>query len=295
MKAGERCGFCLLYRGYKEIARSTEDEKVRFEAVSQLLKLLANDFTKDTVPSILGAKRDRLIRRITGCLDPYAEVKKAANAKALKMLPLLASYVEEKQAVDRLRSACKISCIGNVIEYDVPGHSPALSEILSRVEDEELYIDQIEVFRNHLRPNINVLYLSDNAGEIVLDRLLVRELQSLGCHVKVAVKGGPALNDALLSDAEEAGMVDEADEVITTGIDALGVNLSESSKVFVSAYWSAEVIVAKGMANWETLTEYPAPCPTLFLFRVKCEPVARAVNAPIQSNIAKFIPEGWKL
>jgi uncharacterized protein with ATP-grasp and redox domains len=98
-----------------------------------------------------------------------------------------------------------------------------------------------------------------------------------------------------MEDAEAVGMADVADGVITTGTDAVGINLSESSDEFIAAYGGADVILAKGMANWETLTEYPAPCPTLFLFRTKCEPVAKTVGAPLQRNIAKLVHEGWRL
>ena len=124
---------------------------------------------------------------------------------------------------------------------------------------------------------------------------MVRELRKHGCVVTVVVKGGPSLNDALMEDAEEVGMIDEANAIITTGSDAVGVNLSEVSKEFMNAYSSTDFILSKGMANWETLTEYRAPCPTLFLFRTKCEPVAAAVGAPLRVNIAKLVTPGWTL
>jgi hypothetical protein len=98
-----------------------------------------------------------------------------------------------------------------------------------------------------------------------------------------------------MEDAEAVGIVEKADRVITTGTDAVGVNLSEVSREFLDAYRSADVILAKGMANWETLTEYEAPCPTLFLFRAKCEPVAAAVGVPLRENVAKLVPRGWIL
>ena len=142
---------------------------------------------------------------------------------------------------------------------------------------------------------MSVLLLTDNAGEIVFDRLLARELRSLGCRVTVAVKGGPALNDALVEDALMAGISSDVDEIIDTGTDAIGINLEESSEAFRSRFHNAELIVSKGMANWETLTEFPAPCPVLFLFRTKCEPVAVTVGAPLERNVAKLVPKGWRL
>ena len=295
MKVGARCGYCLLHRGYRQILRSTDDEAVRREAIGALLHLIADMYGDEAVPSIIGAERDRLLHRITGCPDPYAELKKQANRAALEILPSLEALVAAHPDAERLRKAALIACLGNVIEYDVPGHSADVDGVLENIGDERFTIDDLDPFKELLSPGVNLLYLTDNAGEIAFDRLLVRELRRLGCRVTVAVKGGPSLNDALLEDAEAVGMVGEADLVITTGADAVGVNLSGVSREFLDAYRSADVILSKGMANWETLTEYEAPCPTLVLFRAKCEPVAAAVGVPLRENVAKLVPLGWSL
>jgi hypothetical protein len=295
MKVGARCGYCLLHRGYRQILRSTDDEAVRKEAIGALLRLMADMYCDEAVPSIIGAERDRLIHRVTGCPDPYAELKKQANQAALEILPSFETLVAAQPDGERLRKAALIACLGNIIEYDIPGHSADVDGVLENIEDGVFTIDDLNPFKELLGPGVNLLYLTDNAGEIAFDRLVVRELRRLGCRVTVAVKGGPSLNDALMEDAEAVGMVEEADLVITTGTDAVGVNLSEVSREFLDAYRSADVILAKGMANWETLTEYEAPCPTLFLFRAKCEPVAAAVGVPLRENVAKLVPRGWIL
>jgi len=276
------------------ILRSTEDEGVRLKAVTELLRLLGEGFGPEEVPSYLGAERDRLIKRVTGCPDAYAEVKCFANERALELLPDLEEMVEEARPEDRLRTAMKISCIGNVIEYDVPGHSSDIDEALERL-DEGFCIDDTEEFKRVAAPGSEVLLLADNAGEIALDRLVVRELRRMGCRVTVAVKGGPSLNDALIEDSEQVGMNAEADEVITTGTDAIGVRLEECSEEFRVRFHGADGIVAKGMANWETLTEVPAPCPILYVFMTKCEPVAESVGAPLNRCVAKLVPRGWRL
>ena len=276
------------------ILRSTEDEGVRLKAVAELLKLLGDGFGPDAVPSYLGTERDRLIKRVTGCPDAYAEVKHLANEKALELLPRLEKMIEEARPEERLRTAMRISCIGNVIEYDVPGHSSDIDEALERLE-EGFCIDDIEEFKRVTAPGSEVLLLADNAGEIALDRLVVRELKQMGCRVTVAVKGGPSLNDALMGDAEKVGMTEEATEVITTGTDAIGVRLEECSEEFRGRFNGADAIIAKGMANWETLTEVPAPSPTLYLFMTKCEPVANSVGAPLNRCVAKLVPTGWRL
>ena len=295
MKVGARCGYCLLHRGHQQILRSTDDEAVRREAIGALLHLIADMYGDEAVPSIIGAERDRLLHRVTGCPDPYAELKEQANQAALEVLPSFEAFVVAQPDVERLRKAALIACLGNIIEYDVPDHSADVGSVLQNIEGERFTIDDIEPFKQLLGPGVKLLYLTDNAGEIAFDKLLVRELRRLGCRITVAVKGGPSLNDALIGDAEAVGMVGEANLVITTGTDAVGVNLSEVSREFLDVYRSADMILAKGMANWETLTEYEAPCSTLFLFRAKCEPVAAVVGVPLRENVAKLVPRGWRL
>jgi uncharacterized protein with ATP-grasp and redox domains len=213
----------------------------------------------------------------------------------LEIIPTFEALVAAQPKKDRLRTAALIACLGNVIEYDVPGHSADIDQVLKNIENEFFTIDDLDDFKDHLGSGVKTLYLTDNAGEIAFDKLVVRELKGEGCIVTVAVKGGPSLNDALMEDAEAVGMVEEAYMVISTGTDAVGVNLSEVSDEFLDIYQSADIILSKGMANWETLTEYEAPCPTLFLFRAKCEPVATSVGIPLRENVAKLVHRGWRL
>jgi uncharacterized protein with ATP-grasp and redox domains len=98
-----------------------------------------------------------------------------------------------------------------------------------------------------------------------------------------------------MEDALMVGMDKIADELITTGVKAIGIRLDESPSWFIDRYNNADVIIAKGMANWETMTETAAPCPTMYLFRTKCEPVAKSVNSPEGESIALLVPKGWKL
>jgi hypothetical protein len=294
MKVGSRCGYCLLYRGYKMILMSTDDEKTRREAMQELLALLGRGFTPDAVPSVIGAERGRVIARVTGCVDPYAELKREANKQGLEMLPRLRDMVEEATEGERLRTACLISCLGNVIDYDVPGNNSDIDEAMTLL-GEGFYLDDTDVFKGLIRPGFRVLFFTDNAGEIAFDTLVVEELRRLDCHVTVAVKAGPSLNDALMEDARAVGMLEVADEVITTGVAAIGVRLDEAPAWFHDRFHSADLIVAKGMANWETLTETPAPCPLMYVFRAKCEPVATAVGVPERQNVAFLAEKGWRL
>lgn len=277
------------------IKLSTDDENTRFKAMDALLELMGNDFGPDTVPSVLGSERGRLIARITGCNDPYKDRKVKENELAMAILPDMEKRLSETPDEEKLRTATKIACLGNVIDYDVPGNNANLNDALEFL-DNPLYIDDTDKLKSMIKEGTNLLFLTDNAGEVALDTLLVKELRRLGARVTVAVKNGaPALNDALMEDALMVGMDKAADELITTGADAIGVRLDESPQWFIDRYNNADLIVAKGMANWETMTETPAPCPTMYVYRTKCEPVARAVGAPENESIAYLVEKGWKL
>jgi damage-control phosphatase, subfamily I len=295
MKVGSRCGYCLLHRGYKMIQLSTDDEETKKKAMIALLKLMGEKFNEDTVPSVLGAERGRVIAELTGCEDPYQEQKIVENRRAMEILPDLKKMIDSTPESEKLRTACKIACLGNVVDYDVPGNNSNLEDALKLLK-EPLYIDDTDKLKKLITPGSKVLFLTDNAGEIALDTLLVSELRRLGESVTVAVKDGPpSLNDALMDDALAVGMDKVADALITTGAKAIGVRLDESPQWFIDTYNSSDVIIAKGMANWETMTETPAPCPTMYLFRTKCEPVANAIGTPEGVSVAYLVDKDWKL
>jgi uncharacterized protein with ATP-grasp and redox domains len=296
MKVGYRCSLCLVNRAYNQILRATEDRQRRFEALSTVTEMLGREFSPNVVPSLLSAKRDRMIKRITGNPDPYYEMKRNANSMALRALPDIDAFIKRQSTeLERFRLACKAASIGNLIEYDILGHDAELENPMERLEKEEFYIDDTKSFFELVERGGEVLYLTDNAGEIAFDRLLVEGLKGFGCRVMVAVKGGPALNDALMEDALEVGMDKVADDLITTGTDAIGINPAECSAKFLKSFYGFGLIVSKGMANFETLTEIGTPSPTLFLLRVKCEPVSEALHAPMDRSIAKLVPKGFKL
>lgn len=294
VKISSQCGYCLLYRGYKIIERSTEDEIKRLAAMEGLFRLMDEKFNSEAVPGFIGVERCRILRQITCCDDPYAELKKESNLKALEILPKMEQYIKNQPKHERFRAALKVACIGNVTEFDVPDHSSDIEEALKDL-DEGFFIDDSDKLEKLLVSGTKILYLTDNAGEIVFDKLVVRELKNRGCLTTVAVKGGPSLNDALMDDASAVGMLDEAYSVITTGTDAIGINLDETSTEFNENFFSTDIIIAKGMANWETLTEVNAPCQIIYVFRTKCLPVAKTVGAPLNVNIAKLVDKGWKL
>jgi len=292
MKVSFECALCLFQRGYIEIIEAAEDPELRLKAVSQLFKLLADNFTPETIPAVLGTMRDRVIKHATGNPDPYVEKKRLSNIEAMKVLSLAESIISEsKSQEERFRKACLCAIVGNIIEFNIPGHNFSFNDLEKIILEAEsnLAIDDIdEAFEIIGKSNL-IVYLTDNAGEIALDMLLVRELKRLGKKVIVAVKGEPVYNDATIEDALFVGIDKVADKVITTGSDMMGLISSECSQEFLEAYNSADFIIAKGMGNAETLTETELKAPHLLLLRAKCINVANYFGVERDKNIAKLL------
>jgi len=287
-----RCASCILHRGYMEIKEATNDPSLQFKAMSALIYFLAKEFKPTANPAYLGTQRDRLIKRITDNEDPYAERKRISNQNALEMLPLAKNLVSDGSSLElRFRKACLCSIVGNVMEFDIPDNPFEYTDVKKLIQraEEDLAIDEIAQIFDKAGKAKNILYLADNAGEIVFDKLLVQELKKLGAHVTVAVKGGPVINDATMEDAKYVGMHEVADKIITTGTDAVGLIPSECSDEFLSVYNSADFVVAKGMGYAETLTEVDLASPHALLLRTKCSPVANFFNVSLGRNVAKLM------
>ncbi|MEM0216025.1 MAG: ARMT1-like domain-containing protein [Candidatus Bathyarchaeia archaeon] len=293
MKVEADCAACLMSRGLAEVKEATTNPAIRFRAMVELARLISREFTPNTVPAFIGTMRDRLIKKITGCNDPYKRNKKKCNENAMKLLPYARKIVEEGYTQrDRFKRACLCAIVGNIMELDIPGHTFTFKGLKKTLREAErdLVINDIDQIYALTQEAEEVLLLADNAGEIVFDTLLVEQLKNMGLKVYVAVKGGPVLNDATMEDAEFSGMTKIADRVITTGTDAVGLNIKEVSEEFLSIYNAVDIVFAKGMGYAETLTEYKLARPHVLLFRTKCEPVANFFGVPRNKNVAKLMP-----
>jgi uncharacterized protein with ATP-grasp and redox domains len=261
--------------------------------MKEVIKLLNREFRPTTVPADIGTKRDRLIKQLTGNDDPYKLSKRKSNAKAVKLLPYVKKLVEQGYAQrGRFKKACLCAIVGNILEFDIPGHNFTFKTLTKSFREgaKDLVVDDVDKAYELANKAKSVLYLADNAGEIVFDTLLVKQLKNMGLQVTYVVKGGPVLNDATLEDVEFSGMNKLADNILTTGTDAVGLLQKEVSPEFLKVYDEAELVFAKGMGYAETLTEYKLTKPHFLLFRTKCTPVANYFYAPRHKNIAKLMP-----
>jgi len=276
-----------------ETYMATTNPALRFRCMAENVKLLNREFRPTTVPADLGTKRDRLIKRLTGNNDPYRRNKKTSNERAMKLLPKAKKFVETgNNQQERFKKACLCAIVGNTMEFDIPGHTFTSQTLAKNLKEaaKDLYVDDIDQAYELAKKANSILFLADNAGEIVFDALLVEQLKNMGLNVTYVVKGGPVLNDATMEDVAFSGMDKLADAVLTTGTDAVGLQKTQVSAEFLMVYDAAELVFAKGMGYAETLTEYKLTKQHFLMFRTKCIPVANYFCAPREKNIAKLMP-----
>ncbi len=268
------CLPCIFRQTLDAVRRVSEDLAFHEQVVREVAGWVQTADLNQP-PPVLAQRIHRLLRERTGVVDPYAGAKARDNALALSLLPELRERLA--RAADPLFLAVRLAIAGNLIDLG-PKHELSAEEILRAIRqaESEPFSGEIESLRKASASARQILYLADNAGEIVLDRLLVERLEP--SRVTVAVRGVPVINDATLSDAQAAGLSEVA-EVISNGSDAPGTVLSDCNAAFRERFAQADLVISKGQGNFETLSA--APRDICFLFKVKCPVVAAKAGLPL--------------
>jgi len=283
MRITETCRDCLLSRVRFEAELCTEDKTIIEEAVRTSRTLLDSLFEDDVPAPVIASAVHRCCYRSVGAVDPYRTLKyqdtRTARDVVAKVRPLITD----------LSTAIRAAVIGNSMDYGVMGHTIAedfVSFFKSEFEKGLAIDDSEEIARAARR----VVYFMDNTGESFFDRILIEELKHLGAHVTVAVKEAPILNDVTLNEARDAGIDEVADHLTITGGGAeLGVNLDLIPDDLKEAIRSATLIISKGLANYESLSDYSGLPPVAYLLVAKCDPIAEKINVPKGAKIAHII------
>jgi uncharacterized protein with ATP-grasp and redox domains len=241
----------------------------RGRAITRKAGSIIESASFEQAPARVSTLLHRLIRTESG-VDPYQKVKETYNRIALEKLRDVRRMAHGR---DRLAGSVRAAIAGNVIDfgiYDNVDLDRALRDAFEMPLSETDYAD----FARAVQKASRVLYLCDNAGEIVFDLVLIETLRELGKKVVAVVKGMPVINDATLEDALATGLHGFASEVIDNGNDGIGTLLELCSERFLQEYRSADLIISKGQANYETLVQ-ERDARTFFLFMVKCQVVAK--------------------
>ena len=273
------CISCFVRQALDAARFVTDDEQIHKEVVDQVLGMVSKmDMSQS--PPVIAQQIHRLIRKLVGSDDPYYRVKKQFNTLALKLYPSLRKQIINSKAP--FETAVRLAIAGNIIDFGAKS-SLTESEVRMTINDSlSDYLDHgdIQKFKNAVTEAKEVFYLADNAGEIVFDHLLIEQLPIE--KVTVVVRGKPVINDVTTEDANLVGL-DRIVEVIDNGSDGPGTILDTCSKEFLDRFEKADLIIAKGQGNYETLSGVDKNI--FFLLKAKCHVIAEDIGCDVGEMI----------
>jgi len=258
------CLPCLVRQAIEGARHATTDAAIHEEVVRGFMRKLSEGDLSRSTPVFIGMVH-RIVRELTGNSDPYRNAKDHFNRTALNLYPQFKEMI--KSSADPVETALRLANAGNMIDMIVDASveqadiGAALKEFITiRVPTATL-----EEFKALVERASAILYLGDNAGEIVFDRLLIEELPRE--KITFVVKGGPVINDVTMIDAQTTGMTDIV-EVIDNGSDMPGTVLEACSETFCQRFRAADLIISKGQGNYESLSDLKKNM--FFIFKAKC-------------------------
>lgn len=293
MKLHRVCLPCLLDRAVEQVKIATNDEGLQFEALFKFLEFLASNASKDDTPPFLGSERNRIIARTTSNPDPYRHLKEKANKAATQIEPVARKLVEEgKNERERLERSLKIAAAANSMEYGVSGFEfdpETFRPEFKNLFDKELKIDYSKEISSKISSSSEVLYLTDNCGEIILDHILMDEIRGAGTKVFIGAKSKPVQDDVTVEMAEKLG-TGRFGKIIPSG-EMVGLSLDEAPNEIKSKLEGADLVISKGMGNFETISEFEEKIKgkLAYLLRAKCEPVARSFGVERGELVIKLL------
>ena len=271
MKISYECGPCFLRQAREALDLSTDDEMLKMEIMGDIFRYLSENFKRGTNSNSTGSEMHALIKEKTGCMDPYRREKIEGNEIALKYLPDVKRILDED---DSLENHVKIAIIGNILDFGAFTLDDDIEAVIKSSLEKELTIKDIDEFEDSLKSNDKVLYLVDNTGEIVFDKLLLSKIREYGLDITIAVKSEPILNDACMKEALDAGL-DEFGEIVEIGCGTVGYVDSMISDEFREIFNDHKFIISKGMGNYEGLTEIDLSDKEIyFLLCAKCKTIS---------------------
>lgn len=271
------CVPCAVRQVLDAVRMITDDEALHERVLRESLAMWQRMDLRQSPPAI-AQQTHRMVRRLTGVADPYLEVKNRYNRFAMEMYPELRQRVDE--CVNPFEAAVRLAIAGNIIDFGVNStvEQHTVRESIVRAMSDPIDAQAVQRLKQAIDRAGDILYLGDNAGEIVFDRLLIERMPRE--KVTFVVRGGPILNDALAEDARFAGIT-ELVEVIDNGSDAPGTILDACSEPFRRRFERADLIIAKGQGNFESLNGDCEKANIFYLLRPKCVVLSRHLGCEI--------------
>jgi len=272
MKLYLECISCYIRQAFEAAQMATDDEKLQEEILRASL-IAASKFNTDKIGLLTHAKIQKAIKKIAPTDDPYKEAKEKINSICIDMSDEIRKVIANSK--DCFETSLRIALAGNIIDF---GQGTNFSKnIIKHTIDASLHQNldknKVEILRENINKAEKILYIGDNTGEIVFDKIFIEQLPR--DKITFVVRGGPAMNDSTMEDAKSVGMTDVV-KVITTGLDMPASILPLCSKKFLSEYKKSDLIIAKGQGNYEALSDEEKNI--FFLLKIKCPVIAKSFN-----------------
>ncbi len=280
------CYPCFLRQTLAALRLITDREEEQKRILDLVMQTLPSLPLAHTPPRIAKTVYE-IITRETGVEDPYREIKRTSNRQALAALPELTTIIRQKP--DPLRAAASLAISGNLIDFGVQHEGFKLSNSLQSHFPDRFGLDDFSVFARQLPAVSKLLYIGDNAGEIVADKIFITFMKNAHPQLEVgfAVRGAPIINDVTMDDARQVGM-DEVAVLVDSGCRAPALLEEEMSPEMADWFRQATMVIAKGQGNYESLSQTGRDI--FFLLQCKCPVVADDLNTPVGSMIFKYHP-----
>jgi len=293
MRTHLNCASCIIDDLCGALQLIPLDEKIKKEILRESFQFLAREFSTEKIPSYFITEVHRILKRISGIEIPFKERRDKCNQLGIEMAEKIALEAEGLEESERFLFLVNWAIASNHLDFRTvgTGYGFQMVEIIEELRgcvSEGLKIDRrVEIFQK-AKSSSKILYIHDNVGEIAFDKLLIKELRRYGASVTSALRGGPITSDATIEDGETVGLQGAASKIILTGPDTLGISLNEMSDQLKRELQIADLIIAKGQANYYALTEYRSKVPgkSACLFRTKCEIVTNELGETGKINIA---------
>ncbi|MFH1596786.1 MAG: ARMT1-like domain-containing protein [Pseudomonadota bacterium] len=270
MEIRPQCRACLERLVHLTADLATTDATLKRQAAAAALEIVAQDFSQSgAIPALIASRFHRAIQEISGNRDPFAPRKALETAYLARMQRRLAPA-----SGDDLVSALKLAALGNAVDF-FRTEAEVTRELLNPVEFAVADLAELHLASQGAKGLL--LYLADNAGEQFFDLPLVAHLRRQGWGVVYVVKGGPIQNDLTRGDLYGSGLGEALEPVTDTGARTVGLDLRDVSAGFRAHFEAAQIILAKGMGHFETMSHLGDPR-VFYLLQAKCTAVARALE-----------------
>jgi damage-control phosphatase, subfamily I len=272
-----RCFFCFA-RTFERLLEKEDLTREEKNTFTQKMVELYNQQCDDFSAPVLSRELHVILNKMTLKKDPYSEIKKKSNDQILKLYPELKLRIQNSD--DHFDIALRLAIAGNIMDYAISETFCVESTIASALKA-GFAIDHSAELKEALSKAKTVLYIGDNAGEIVFDKLFIEQIMHPSLYY--AVRGAYVSNDATMEDAKYVGM-DEVASLISNGYDAPSTLLGKCSDEFKGVFNKADVIISKGQGNMEGLLPLKDKR-IFFLSMAKCNVIADFLNVPKNSSV----------